>query len=348
MSLFSRAALGAALLAASAAPTLAQHDHSGWTSHRADGHAPIGVMGDHTHGAGEAMLSVRTMHMGMAGSRVGTDGVEDAQVVAPDGQNFLVTPVEMPMTMTMVGAMVAPTDYLTLMAMVPYTSMTMDHLTRMGGAFTTESSGLGDVSATALVRLARFGDSQVHAGVGVSFPTGAVDQRDDTPMGEDQVLPYPMQTGSGTADLKPSLTYLGQSERVGWGAQARGTVRLGTNSRDFAYGNTGGLTAWGSVLVTPAVSVSARLDGQAWGDVTDEGGNYAMGVMNRVVPTVFADLRAGERVDASIGANVLLERLGGLRLAAEAGLPVYQRLDGPQLETDFTVTVGAQFAFGLF
>ena len=32
---------------------------------RADSHAPISVMGDHTHGKGEWMLSYRYMGMGM-------------------------------------------------------------------------------------------------------------------------------------------------------------------------------------------------------------------------------------------------------------------------------------------
>ncbi len=40
---------------------------------RADGHAPIGVMGDHMHHKGEWMLSYRYMHMDMEGNRIGTD-----------------------------------------------------------------------------------------------------------------------------------------------------------------------------------------------------------------------------------------------------------------------------------
>ena len=38
--------------------------------------------------------------------------------------------------------------------------------------------------------------------------------------------------------------------------------------------------------------------------------------------------------------------LRGHRLAAEVLVPVYQRLNGPQMETDWIVTVGWQFAFG--
>ena len=66
-------------------------------------------MGDHTHGAGEFMLSYRYMVMTMAGNRDGTDGVDAEAVVAPDGYGFNVTPTEMPMQMHMAGAMYAPT-----------------------------------------------------------------------------------------------------------------------------------------------------------------------------------------------------------------------------------------------
>ncbi len=325
-----------------------------WTSHRPDGHAPIGVMADHTHGGREAMFSYRSMWMPMSGSLVGTEPIEDAQIVSPTGQNFRVTPSEMPMRMDMVGLMVAPSRRLTLMAMVPFVTMDMDHKSRMSVAadpdavaFSTSSGGIGDVSATALVLLAEPGRSRVHAGLGASFPTGSIDETDDTPMGEDQQLPYPMQVGSGTVDLQPSLTYLGQSDRFGWGAQARGTVRLGTNERDYALGDRAGLTGWASVLLTDAFSVSTRLDGQAWGTIDGADPVYQMGVETRLVPTVFPDLRAGERVDLSVGVNAVVPSgvLEGFRAAVEVGVPVYQRLAGPQLETDVVLTVGAQYAF---
>ena len=36
-----------------------------WNAHRASSHAPIGVMGDHTHHKGEFMVSYRYMSMFM-------------------------------------------------------------------------------------------------------------------------------------------------------------------------------------------------------------------------------------------------------------------------------------------
>ena len=72
-----------------------------------------------------------------------------------------------------------------------------------------------------------------------------------------------------------------------------------------------------------------------------------MGVAVRLVPTIFPDLRSGTRVDLGVGANVMAPHgaLDGFRVAAEVAVPVYQSLDGPQLETDLLVTVGAQYSF---
>jgi hypothetical protein len=48
-----------------------------------------------------------------------------------------------------------------------------------------------------------------------------------------------------------------------------------------------------------------------------------------------------------VGLNLIFD-LGPLktqRLALEGGMPVYQHLDGPQLETDWLITAGWQFAW---
>ena len=78
-----------------------------------------------------------------------------------------------------------------------------------------------------------FDRHRVLVGAGISFPTGSIDKKDDTPAAPDQQLPYPMQLGSGTFDLLPGLTYLGQAGKLGWGAEAMATLRLGENSNDY-------------------------------------------------------------------------------------------------------------------
>lgn len=313
-----------------------------WTSSRVDGHAPIGVMGDHRHDAGEMMLSLRYMSMAMEGSRIGTTPIADADIVSPAAQNFMVTPQQMTMQMVMAGAMYAPSDRLTLMAMVPYHRNTMDHLTRAGGTFATASSGLGDLGLGAMVGLGAWGNQAAHLTLGASIPTGSIEAADVLPTsnGNAVQLPYPMQLGSGTLDVKPSLTWLGQARAWSWGVQGTGTIRLGENARGWRLGNRAELTGWVGVPVMRDLSVSVRGVLAGWGDV--EGVDAAPSVNPAVVPTARTDLRGGTRFDAGVGLNWYVHRASGLRLGAELLAPIHQDLHGPQLERDVTLQVGLQ------
>lgn len=319
-----------------------------YDSKRADAHAPIGVMGDHTHHAGEIMLSYRYMRMHMEGMRDGDSRVSNGQVRA-DG--FMVVPTDMDMEMHMFGGMFAPTDWVTLMVMVPYVRNTMHHVAGapLGAVdFTTSSEGIGDVKLSGLFHLFHEGHHSVQGTFGVSFPTGSIDERDDTPAGNDVILPYPMQLGSGTYDLLPALTYVYQTEQWSAGGQTSGVIRLGTNDRSYTLGDRFAATGWFAWQWCKAFSTSARLNYQAWGNI--DGADPAFtrtGTGQFMAPTMDPDLRGGQRLDVLVGMNLLATEgpLKGHRLAFEFGVPIYQKLDGPQLETDWILTAGWQFAF---
>jgi hypothetical protein len=324
-----------AALAAVLIPVLSHADGAP----RPDSHAPIGVMGEHMHAAGETMLSYRYMRMRMDGNRDGTSRESTADVLADP--RFLVTPTYMDMEMHMFGGMWAPDDAVTLMAMVPLVRMDMRHKTMMGRRFTTRSKGLGDVQAGALVRLFDDEMHHVHLNASVSFPTGSISQKDDTPAGR-QRLPYPMQLGTGTYDLIPGVTYTGQTDDWSWGGQFLFTYRLGTNRKGYKWGNEWETTSWVQRRWLSWLSTSLRLDYQDWRDIRGRDDDLAL-----IVPTAYPNLRGGERLDLLAGANFVVTKgpLRGHRFALELGRPIYQDLDGPQLETDWRLTAGWQLAF---
>lgn len=309
-----------------------------WTSSRPDGHAPIGVMGDHRHEAGEVMLSYRFMYMDMEGSLIGTDDVADEAIVGPDG--YMVTPTRMPMSMHMLGVMWAPSDRVTLMGMFPYLHSSMDHLTRNGGGFTTASSGFGDVTVQAMLGLAEWGRQTMHATVGLRMPTGSIERMAETPMSapNEVILPYPMQTGSGSWALPFALTYLGQVESWSWGGQANASVFLNDNARDYKLGNLYNGTFWGARRLGEHFSVSVR--GLLRRNENISGADPALNPM--MVPTADPELRAGTYFDGALGVNYSLPSAKGLRFAVEGLLPLYQNLDGPQLKTNWTIVAGIQ------
>jgi hypothetical protein len=333
-------------------------------AHRADSHAPIGVMGDHMHAKGEWMLSYRFMRMHMNNSLEGDNKISPDEIVTNVANPFFgqpmqpptlrVVPLRMDMDMHMFGAMYAPTDWLTLMLMGSYINKDMDHLTYMGpagltvlGGFTTRSSGFGDTKISGLVRLYDDDTHHVHLNAGISLPTGSINESDDvlTPTGARPKLrlPYPMQLGSGTFDFLPGVTYTGKSADVGWGAQFSGVIRLeDDNSKDYSLGDEYRISAWGSYSWKPWISTSVRLAGQTIDQIDGQDPRIVAPVQ-----TADPDNQGGERVDLLLGVNLLGQSgaIAGHRIALEYGSPIYQDLNGPQLETDWTFTIGYQKAF---
>jgi len=330
---------------------------------RPDDHAPISVMGDHTHAKGGWMTSYRYMQMDMDGMRHGTDRVSSSDVFA---EGYTVTPESMTMDMHMLGLMYAPTDKLTLVAMGNYTETEMDHrinpaapaplFAAVGGdTFTTQTSGIGDLKIGGLYRFYLEGNKKAHAGLSLSLPTGSIDEKDKTPLPgmppsfPKQQLPAPMQLGSGTYDLLPSLTYVQQFENWSYGAQANAVIRLESeNDNGYRLGNVFGATTWAGCNLSEWIGLNAglnyRYSGKLKGNQDSVG---TTGPNGKSVTSAFGDNYGGERLDAIVGINLHMPSgvLKGQRLSADIRLPLWQDLNGYQLETDTVLTIGWQMAF---
>jgi hypothetical protein len=302
-------------------------------------HAPIGVMGDHAHAGGEIMLSYRYGMMRMDGMRDGTDDLSVAEV----RNDFAVSPTDMTMQMHMIGGMYGVNDTVTAMVMAPYIINDMDHVGPMGN-FRTHSEGIGDVKASAIFNMIDRPESRLIGQIGLSLPTGSIDERDDTPAGNDQLLPYGMQLGSGTADPFARITYTRYNGPWSYGGQASTTLRLYDNDEDYRLGNQATFSGWTMYNVTDFVGLSLRLIGNYRGDIT--GADDRLNPM--MVPTADPDNYGFRKISGAIGINLINQNEGKFknhRLAAEASFPLYQDLNGPQLKDDYRLTLGWQYAF---
>ena len=333
-------------------------------AHHAHGHAPIGVMGGHMHRKGEWMLTYRYMRMEMKNSRDGTSSISPEETATTVANPFFgqpmqpptlrVVPTQMTMQMHMFGGMYAPTDWLTFMVMGSYVKKDMDHVTFMGpagtnvaGEFTTRSSGFGDTRLSGLIRLYDDDVHHFHLNAGISLPTGSIGEDDDvlTPTGARPTLtlPYPMQLGSGTFDLLPGITYSGRSQNASWGAQYSAVIRLeDENHRDYSFGDEHRLTAWASYDWKPWLNTSLRIAGQTIDKISGQDPQVVAPVQ-----TADPDNQGGERVNLLLGLNLTGHTgvLAGHRVSMEVGAPIYQDLNGPQLEADWVLTLGYQKVF---
>ncbi|MEP3227224.1 MAG: transporter [Parasphingorhabdus sp.] len=352
-----------AILVACFTPAAFAHDV------RADDHAPIGVMADHAHKKDEFMVSVRHMHMEMSGNQIGSDGITPEQTVTSIPNRFVglpgqpatlrIVPTSMRTDMTMVGAMYAPTNWVTLVAMGSYVQKEMEHSTFAGGTgtnvrgnFTTSPEGFGDITLGGIFPVLGIADRksaeqrELNIRAAVSIPTGSTSRTAQilTPMGTEPTVrvPYMMQIGSGTWDFKPTVTYKSWHGAIGLGSQYSGTIRTGKNDQNYRIGDVHELTTWFSYRPAQWLSLSGRVKARSTSKIES-----IDPMIIGPVQTANPDFQGGERVDVIGGINLVSTHgpLAGHRLGVELGAPVYQDLNGPQMTGDWMLTIGWQKSF---
>lgn len=308
---------------------------------RPDGYGPAGMMGDHTHEKGGVMVGLSYMREDYRGSNLKGDEKISDEMIAAAG--FHARTKSMTMDMLMLHVMWAPSERLTLMAMPSWQRMDMTMVSVGSGegsgngghgghggmpAGTTMShatQGFGDTQVSALVTLSRGKKHQLHAALGASIPTGKVDRKS----ADGTFVHYGMQSGSGTWDILPQITYRQWNGKIGWGVQSGYVFRAeDENDSGFRFGDRFTASGWASYAASSKVSFSGRLAFQTEGKVE---GHYNA-AHNHGAPADRQANYGGDRVEAGIGSNILL---GRYRIGAEATLPFYQRVNGIQAPKRF-------------
>jgi len=329
------------------------------TAHLIDSHAPIGVMADHFHNKGEWMFSYRFMRMEMEGNLIGDDSISPEEIVTTIPNRFFglpgqpptlrVVPTDMNTQMHMFGTMYGYSDNLTLMLMLNYIEKEMTHLTFQGGMgttvlgnFTTNPKGIGDTKIGGLYKLMQSNTSRLHATVGLSLPTGSIDETGEVlapnNMRPTLRLPYQMQLGSGTYDIEGGLTYTQFTDTGSFGGQWKSILRTGTNDENYTQGDIHELTAWYAYRFNSSFSGSLRLKYYNRGNV-----DGIDPVIVAPVQTANPDFQAAKRWDIGLGVNT--KTTNGHRFAFEYLVPISQDLDGPQMEMQSGLTIGYQYAW---
>ncbi|MCF6192959.1 MAG: hypothetical protein L3J46_01345 [Kangiellaceae bacterium] len=360
------------------------HAHEEKKISRADSHAPISVMGDHLHKKGEWMFSYRLMHMEMGGVLSGSKSVSPDQVVTmanplsgemmrmgnlADGSprimmvppNYRVSPLDMTMDMHMVSGMYGWSDDVTIMLMLPTINNKMTLRSYAGpsgtnaiGNFNGETSGVGDLKISSLIRFSEENNKKIHFDLGLSIPTGSIKERGAilppfagtmTPAGETveiDRLGYSMQLGSGSFELLSGITFTDREQDLSWGAQVSTVIRLNDNSQDYKLGNRLQVQSWLANEWQSWISGSVGLKAYTQGNIQGRDDIITGGM-----PLFIADNSGRDLAELSLGVNLLGESglLKGHRLAFEFAKPIYQKVNGIQMENDWSLTIGWQKAF---
>ncbi|TGL44584.1 copper chaperone PCu(A)C [Leptospira perdikensis] len=350
-----------------------EHNHEGHDHHnRADTLAPAGIMNPHIHEKGKWMVDYRYMGMKMWGLQSGGKSQSDLgtlyfpytdptvqmpsgslitssplgttiPILSPNKYNYMSVPADMVMEMNMVSAMTSISDKWMIMFMVPAIKNKMTMVSSNFDRAPMSSAGIGDVSFSTAYRLIKTEHQNFFTGMGLSLPTGSIDERDNMPMMGVQKVPYNMQPGSGTYSLLPQLSYNGNYKKISWGAQSQANLRIGKNDNHYRFGNRYEVSGWLSFLIHESMSFSVRVAKQRWLNL--QGADATLDP--KMDPQNDPYRQGGMRSDLLIGVNFLITKgiLQGARFGFEYGKPFHQNLNGPQLGTRELVNVFASFTF---
>ena len=292
---------------------------------------PAGVKGGKSMMAKKIMFGYKFGTMDMNCCRDSTNSVTESFI---QGLGFTMTPVDMTMDMHMLSTMYAFNNKFTLMAMIPYIEkeMEMKKLTGMmaGKLHKTSSRGFGDLSITGLYKLS----DRENLKVGLSIPTGEFNEKDHNMSGVLKTLPYPMQIGSGTYDLIFGYNYQKILDHWSYGFQINAVKRFDYNSEGWKYGDRRELSGWMSKPLSNNLSLSIGMDIEHKDNVKGRSANR-----NTMTPTWNEYFHSHLRVSSNIGLNYKMPRSMS-RIGIQCGTPIYQDVDGPQMEPDFKCNIG--------
>ncbi|MGJ8654013.1 MAG: transporter [Opitutaceae bacterium] len=256
---------------------------------------------------------------------------------ARTNENFPVVPTVIRQKVKQFKGAYDISDQFSVSLSIPYIRQETDHVSIVDdfGDFLIVSEGLGDVEAGVSWFKRLDPNNSLLINFGLSCPSGSIDEKGRTPRDAtmDTQLPYTMQLGSGTFDFKPSIIYTGRTGDWSYGGNLSLTLRTGENSRDYRLGNVYQGDIWTRYQLTEWIQPSFRVNGIVWDCITGQDDEitvpgpfpYPAAVTN---PKYFG----GRKLIAHFGLRLRDPngRLGNSFLEVEAGVPIYERLNGPQ------------------
>tara|TARA_B100001094_G_scaffold121606_1_gene117339 strand:- start:444 stop:1247 length:804 start_codon:yes stop_codon:yes gene_type:complete len=258
-----------------------------------------------------------------------------------------VVPQEMEMNMTMIGGMYGLTNRQTLMVMAMYVEkdMTLSTYSPMMqrdllGNFKTKTTGLSSITVSSLIKISEGNGYQINAQIGLEKFIGDNDETGKvlTPMNmaKEMVLPYSMQVSDESTSLVAGLNISKNTENWSYGGQI--TFKNKIDDKEWSYGNSFTLNGWAGKNLSDSIWGSIRL---SYADIDSIDGRD----MRIMAPVQTANPKnyGGSNYKLSFGLNKRLSN--GDNLDFELSIPFEQKLNGPQMEEDLTLTLGYKKGF---
>jgi hypothetical protein len=328
---------------------------------------PIGVFGLDIPAPGKLVLSITPTFANLSGMKMGTRTVWNEYIVSTvpfflnPQQPVRIVPQNIAVQTQIVGLNYGVTKDLCVVLNAGMIEKSLEALVFKGASGIQplarnypNTASLADFSLSGVYRVYQDDMHRIQVSLGVSFPTGS-----NRATFSNFVLPngtaanlrafYGMQLGTGTYDIMPGIVYAGYLGPWSWGLSYRGRFPLGPNPQGYTWATIPELQQWGGYTLNPK--------GYMWGDLHELNGwtgyTWLPGFTTtfRVNATMQGAIRGwdpeirgaavpanplffgGQRVELFGGGTISGKFIGyeNWTLGVEAGLPVYQNLNGPQI-----------------
>jgi len=326
------------------------------------GNMPMNIPGGGVPETNEFRFKLSPVFMRMDGLLEGTDEVDPSGIVGmPSMGKFMAAQRSMNMYMVNASAGYSFTDrfFGGVMFMWKKNDMEMkfnSKMTKMTNSpgYTMKSTGMGDTMLMGKYRLysddALVPTSQVALFIGLSLPTGSINEKNanhplDVRKGEQ--LPYGMQLGSGTFDPTFGVLYQGSSSPLWWGVNLTYTPRLYHNSHDYSLGDEYHYDLYAMYQFRYNTLLQLQINGKYQDSIKGEMDELRRGLSGRAVhgnaasplmtPLWDNGNYGGNRLSTTVG--IQWQPFAMHILDISLGLPLFQRLNGPQLKDDYRLAL---------
>lgn len=319
---------------------------------------PIGIFADNNLPQGRFVLSITPTFANYSGILIGTQGVSNDYIVSnvpfflKPKTKVRIVPQDIAVDIQAVRLRYGVTNDFEIILDTGWVEKALDTLVFKGtsgikplGDNYPETSSIVDTILTGVYRIYQDNINRFQLSLGLSFPTGT----DDATF-NDFRLPtgkltntrgfYGMQLGTGTFDILPGVVYAGYLGPWSWGLSYRARLPLDYNSQGYKYGNLHEFNGWAGYTWIPGITTTFRVCGTTQGHI-DGFDHLITGPAVPANPLFYG----GQRVELFGGGSIDGKLIGidNALIMVEAGAPVYQDLNGPQIKKEWQAA--ARFAF---
>lgn len=320
--------------------------------------APLGVFGVDMPAAGKLILSITPVFANLSGIKMGTRTVWNEYIVSTvpfflnPRQTVRIVPQNIALATQILGLNYGVTKDFAVVFTAGMAERNLEALTFKGtsgisplGRSYPSTAGLVDFTLSGVYRIYQDDIHRIQINVGLAFPTGV-----NNATFSDFLLPnglrsnirafYGMQPGAGTFDAMPGVVYAGYLGPWSWGLTYRARLPLASNRQGYRWGDLHEFNGWAGYTWTPGLTTTFRVSGVTQGPIR----GLDPEIRGAAVPAnpLFY---GGQRIELFGGAVISGKFVGfeNTTLAVEAGLPVYQNLNGPQIMKNWQAGMSLRF-----